>query len=164
LIIFLIKEFSSEISALFYKLKIRKKTIIFVGLLISILVGLFYYNQTGDVKCELVYKQPSRLRMDSLIMPYTFSKDKKNINYLLLKFTQDSLHDSTTIKFHNYDCLVSYGRLIKRAYYYKHRTHPDDDCDYASGNPLTVIYGTQQYVDSIFFYEIEKRRFRDICP
>jgi hypothetical protein len=135
-----------------------------ISVLVLIIVGgsYLYFSQTKLVETTLVHVQKNKGRQ-KLEFPYLVSHSVEDMNFVLFKWLGDSLTLINNIDFLSNDYLVTFGRPLKDVCYYVHISHPDDDCDYLGKYPLKIHY-QEKYTDSVYFYKIQKGKYRNLCP
>ena len=121
-----------------------------------------YYNKTIDVRYDLVFvrKMPSGKKLEPIGVTYIYSSA---LNEGLFDRIGDSTYNNVLINFSNADFIVTYGAPLKKVIYYVHRQNPEDECDYLRKVPLSTPC-RENYTDSIYFYRIEKGKYRCLCP
>jgi hypothetical protein len=144
------------------KVKIMRKWSLLLISSLAVIAGCYiYFHQTRHIETFIVdvQKNTSKMKLD---FPYIVSSSAKDMNHVLFEWLGDSLDMKSNMSFQENDYLVTFGRSLKEARYYQHMHHPNDDCDYLPNIPLEVSY-QNNHTDSIYFYKIEKGRYRDLC-
>jgi hypothetical protein len=143
----------------------KRSLIVILSLLIIILaVCISFYFQKVNIKTELAFviKNPTGKKLD--IPPFVFNDyTVSNMNFSFYNWVGDSLCIRPLLNYEKYSYIIGFGSPLKRVYYYPHIQNPNDDCSYLEFTPLTGEYEST-YNDTIYFYKIEKGRYRNVCP
>ncbi len=138
------------------KLKKVRYTILII---VSIIIFFMYHNYKKSITHELIYIQNTN--KDVFDIPFSVCFNKSQSNAIIKNSIEDSLHISLNYK--NSDYVITYGKKIKKIYYYPNKSHPIDGCDYLIKTPISIDY-YEKKTNKIFVYRIEKGKFRHICP
>jgi len=141
----------------------KRKTSILLVFIVSLFgVTWFYLTAKKDISLKLVYQFDCSDKLKGEFPPIV-SHDISNMNYILFKWISDSLTNKQNIDFTSNDYIVTFGRELKKAYIYKFISNPLDNCSYAEYIPLGIDLD-DHLTPWIYFYQIDKGKFRSICP
>lgn len=139
------------------------KTSVVIALLLLTGIGCsLYYNGKTIVEAELVSVEKIKFKRN-LEHSYFISRSRAELNSFLYSWIGDTSLSLPILEYANNDYLVTLNMSLKIASYYTHINHPRDDCDYLEWKPLVISFRNKQ-TDSIYFYAIEKYKYRNLCP
>jgi hypothetical protein len=140
----------------------RKMGYIVIALLFLIGIGYSFFFQKTTIEAQLITAQKVKFKGGPEHF-YFISKSRAELNSFLYSWIGDTSFLLASINFANNDYLVTLSMPLKKASYYTHITHPYDDCGYLKKKPLVISFEKKK-ADTIYFYAIEKDKYRNLSP